>query len=359
MKFRHFLLALLLPGLLFAEELAGDSAHFQRFSALPVLGYSEVTGWEYGAMILLFTKPDVPGANSSSLDFSLFRTTKNQMKIDLSPNLYLLDGRFHLDVSFWYWDWASNYYGIGNNPDRGVYSAYEMKSYNLEIPMELKFLPLGLSRFLSYGPYFMFAHDRVSFDADSAAGMPEFLGGNRVGLGYQIVADSRTNKNWPLHGAYASFRQVLYSSAYGNDYDYFSQTIDLRAYTYLFWGTTLALGWYYDIRKGNVPFDALATLDGYKRFRGVSQGMFLDNQSISFQAELRKELFWRLGGTIFFEAGKVGPYFSKLMDNEWHYAPGFGGRLALNKSEKTNARCDFSLVDGRYLGMTIYIREAF
>jgi hypothetical protein len=42
-----------------------------------------------------------------------------------------------------------------------------------------------------------------------------------------------------------------------------------------------------------------------------------------------------------------------------HYAVGFGGRLALNKSEKLHARGDLSLVDGKHIGITIDLRESF
>jgi hypothetical protein len=38
---------------------------------------------------------------------------------------------------------------------------------------------------------------------------------------------------------------------------------------------------------------------------------------------------------------------------------GFGGRLALNQKENLYARCEFSWVDFKHLGMTMYVRDAF
>lgn len=342
----------------FAEEDTSKKDSFQRFAAVPVLGYAEETGLKYGALVMLFTRPDFPGAETSSFDFAVIGTTKGQLEVDVSPDLYLLGGLVHSDISFVYWNWRAKYYGTGNDPDRDRYSRYDMDLFKLTLPVDIGLLPPPYSRYLSFGPYFYFETNDASFHSGDVSS-PELLGKNRTGLGYQLTLDTRDNVNWPVFGVYGKFRQIFYSKAFGGDYNFFAQTVDLRAYTYLFWGTSVAVGAYYDIRKGDAPFDMLATLDGLKRFRGVERGMFLDRQCFSSQIEFRKTLFWRLAGTIFFEAGKVGPYFSKLARNDWHYAPGFGGRLLLNKSEKTYARGDISLVDGKYLGLTIYLREAF
>ncbi len=335
----------------FAEE------NFQRFAALPVLGYSEETGIKYGAMLILFSRPETSGRRADSFDFAVMGTSKGQWEVTASPDIYLADGRIHSDISFVYWNWRAKYYGIGNDPDPDVSLRYDMDLFRLEVPVDIVLFP-SLFRALSVGPYLHWETNSVSFRKGELS-LPGIRGGNRSGLGYQATLDFRDNVNWPTRGIFGQFRQVFFGKALGGDENFFSQTVDVRAYAPLFWQTSIATGAYYSVKKGNVPFDMLSTLDGYKRFRGVERGMFLDRQSFSVQAELRKTLFWRLAGTIFFEAGKVGPYFSELAGNDWHYAPGFGGRLLLNEREKTYARCDFSLVDGKNFGLTIYLREAF
>ncbi len=348
---------------LFAEEPADSGAtledkKFQRFAAMPVLGYSEETGLKYGAMLLLFSRPETSGAEASSLDFIVTGTTKGQVEVNASPDLYLFGGRIHSDISLVYWNWRAKYYGIGNDPDRDVFLRYDMDLFKLYVPIDIGILPPPKTRMLSVGPYLYFETNRMSFRKGELS-RPELGGGLRTGLGFQATLDLRDNVNWPESGAYAGYRQIFYAKAFGGDYDFFSQTFDLRAYSRFIWNTSVAVGAFYDMRKGVIPFDMLSTLDGVKRFRGVERGLFLDRQSLSAQLEFRKKLFWRLAGTIFFEAGKVGPYFSELWENDLHYAAGFGGRLLLNRAEKTYARCDFSLVDGKYFGLTIYLREAF
>lgn len=325
---------------------------------MPVLGYSEETGLKYGAMLLLFSKPESPGTEASSFDFLVAGTTKGQLEVNASPDVYLFHGRLHSDVSLVYWNWRAKYYGIGNDSDRDVFSRYDMDRFKLSAPIDFGILPPPRARALGFGPYLYFEANRADFHRGEIP-EPKLSGGFRTGAGFQATVDLRDNVNWPVSGFFAQYRQIFFSEVLGGDANFFSQTVDLRAYAPLFWSTSIALGLYYDMRKGDVPFDMLATLDGTKRFRGVERGLFLDRQSLAAQVEFRKTLFWRLAGTIFFEAGKVGPYFSKLWKNEWHYAPGFGGRLLLNKAEKTYVRGDVSLVDGKYPGLTIYLREAF
>lgn len=348
---------------LFAEKpsdsvVTSGDRKFQRFAAMPVLGYSEETGLKYGAMLLLFSRPEEPGGDASSLDLIAMGTTKGQVEVNVSPDLYLFGGKIHSDVSLVYWNWRAKFYGIGNDPDRDDFLRYDMDLFKLYVPVDIGILAPPRTRMLSVGPYLYFETNRVSFRKGELS-RPEFGGGLRTGLGFQATIDLRDNVNWPESGAYAGYRQIFYAKAFGGDYDFFSQTFDLRAYSHFIWNTSIALGAFYDMRKGDVPFDMLSTLDGVKRFRGVERGLFLDRQSLSAQLEFRKKLLWRLAGTLFVEAGKVGPYFSELWKNDLHYAAGFGGRLLLNRSEKTYARCDFSLVDGKYFGLTIYLREAF
>jgi hypothetical protein len=343
---------LISPLLVKAEE-------FQRWSALPVLGYSEETKWQYGAIALLFFKPESKGIPGSSLDFSVIGTTRKQLQVMTSPDLYLWHGQIHIDLELVYWNWIAHYFGIGNNPDVDEYLTYDMTRYRLRIPAETKlFLPSSLS-FMKYGALAHIEYRDIDFrQKESDLSEPSTTGGWLTGLGYTLSLDTRDHPVLPSHGFYAYWQQVFYNNAFG-DSSYIFQELDLRGYTYLFWKTSLALGALYQMTFGDVPFDQLAMPDGTKRFRGVERGVFRDRQAFVWQAELRRPLFWRLAGTIFYETTKVGPYFGALYREKWHHAFGFGGRLALNKKERVFARCDFSLIDGKHLGMSIYIREAF
>ena len=120
------------------------------------------------------------------------------------------------------------------------------------------------------------------------------------------------------------------------------------------------MGAYFKQSRGSdIPVSYLAGPDGTDRFRGVDCGVWNDNQALIFQMEFRRPLFWRLAGTIFGETFQSGPYFGEMLKRKMHYSVGFGGRLALNRTEKLHARGDISLIDGKHIGLTIDLREAF
>lgn len=59
--------------------------------------------------------------------------------MQVSPNVFLLGGHVHADMTFLYWNWVAHYYGIGNEPNRDVYTVYDMVRYVAEIPVETDF----------------------------------------------------------------------------------------------------------------------------------------------------------------------------------------------------------------------------
>lgn len=54
-----------------SESVSGEGGRpaaedFQHFAALPILAFSEETQWEYGAMLLLFMRPEAGASEGSS-----------------------------------------------------------------------------------------------------------------------------------------------------------------------------------------------------------------------------------------------------------------------------------------------------
>lgn len=353
------LLKILLVGL----GLSYAAEDFQRISALPILGYSEETKVQYGAMALIFFKPDEPNGMVPEIDISVQGTTRGQFSFLVTPYFYLLHDQIHGVFDLRYQNWVSSYFGIGNDPDFDQFTIYDHEKFNTNLELESS---LGLPRALRYGISMDVTHSDIEFRSNveencserKCLDLPEEKSGWRNGLGYTATFDTRDNKNWARHGFFAQWQQMFYSDVLG-DYSYDTEKLDLRGYTYLFWKTSMAVGTLWTRAGGDVPFDDLSGPDGVKRFRGVESLYFSDNQALILQVELRKVLFWRLAGDIFFEGGKVGDHFSELMRNKWHRAIGFGGELGLNMKERLYARGEFSWVDNEHLGLTVYIRQAF
>jgi outer membrane protein assembly factor BamA len=248
--------------------------------------------------------------------------------------------------------WKNSLFERGARGDFDRIDEYKSTFIYGKIPFETNF---GISNNipLRYG----IVLEGEARDNELGSDIPKnYQDGFYLGGGYLLVLDKKDNDNWPTKGYYASFEEIFF----GGDFSYHTETFDARFYAPLFWETSIALGLYAKQSRGdNVPLGCLAGPDGTKRFRGVESGIWSDTQALIWQMEFRRPLFWRFAGVIFGEALQSAPYFSELFRRQVHYAVGFGGRLALNKSEKLHARGDLSLVDGKHIGITIDLRESF
>lgn len=332
---------------------------FQRFAIVPVLGYSEETKFEYGLMGNFFFKPSFKGGRTSELDMIIFGTSEKQYSYSIAPGFYAFHDRLSGKVYFFFENWESNFYGIGNDPDIDDYRRLTRETYFSKGIIESNFLlPESMSAF-KYGFSYIINKSKFDFhDYEGEIEVPTDFNGWRNGLGYRLTYDTRDNTNWARHGHFIQWEQTFYPGAI-SDYDMYTQSLDLRGYSEFIWNTSMAAGFLWQRVEGDVPFDMLVGSDGTRRFRGVKSNYFCENQALFLQSEFRKKLFWRLAGNIFFEGGKVGDHFSELMRNKWHTGLGFGGQFAINPGEDLYARADISLVDFDHIGVTFFLREAF
>jgi len=357
---RIFTAALLIGSAFQTKALAQEKKDdFQRFSAVPILGYTEETQYQFGAMAILFFKPDFQGGNVSEMDLSFYGTSRNQFTGSISPKFFFANDRISTDIDIHYEDWVGSYFGGGNNPNMDKFRMFDRTTFYIQALAEANF---GVQQWLpnfKYGMFIELNHTNIEFQAyHGKIEKPQNTNGWRNGLGYHFSLDTRDNLNWARHGYLVQWGHYFYNKAFG-DYSYTQQELDIRGYSEFIWNTSMAVGFLWQRVNGNAPFDKLAGSDGLKRFRGVEKNYFSGNQAIFLQVEFRKKLFWRLAGDIFFEGGKTGDYFSDLMRNKWHRSVGFGGRFALNQKENLYARCEFSWIDFKNFGMTMYVRDAF
>ena len=341
----------------FAEGAAQSDSEddFQRYSVVPILGYTEETEFQLGVMSLFFLRPDNKGGNVPEIGLTAYGSTRGQLQLALEPYYYM----FHDQVSVWgllkYQDWIAGYYGRGNDPDIDVFTNYTRRKFQLGTRIESR---VGLPSQFKYGIEVHVEHSDIEFEEGEIDDLPDTHSGWRNGVGYLLGFDTRDNTNWTRHGFLAQWQQMFYSDRLG-DYTFDVEMLDLRGYSSITKKTTMALGFLWQRSDGDVPFDMLAGPDGICRFRGVESLYFGDNQSVIVQAEVRQFIWWRLGSHVFFEGGKSARYFSELVRNGWHRSIGAGALLGLNLKQNLFARADFSWVDFDHLGLSFYVRQAF
>ncbi len=351
MKFFKFFFAVLLF-IAFSFQNA-NAEKFKRFVFLPVLSYSEETSLEYGAMGLFFFKPRMGGKKVSTIDVVALGTLNNQYELRSKPDFFWFEDRLHTPTFISISNWESAVFEHGTTGNFDPIENYERTAFCAKIPFEMNF---GFSKDspFRYGIIISTEFRKNNFEKHSAFTSDSWE--NFYGGGYLFSLDTRDNRNFPTHGFYLSFEEMFYIG----DYDYHTETLDGRFYAPLFWTTSVALGAEFQQSAGNhIPLGNLAGPDGINRFRGVDPGVWNDTQALILQIEFRKKLSRLFVGTIFSDFLQTAPYFSDMFRNKWHYGIGAGLQLALNTSEHLYARGDISLIDGKHIGLTVNLREAF
>jgi hemolysin activation/secretion protein len=93
--------------------------------------------------------------------------------------------------------------------------------------------------------------------------------------------------------------------------------------------------------------------------RGLYETRFRDRQMMTFQAEIRQKLFWRIDGTLFGAVGQVGYKVNDYTFDQTKLAGGAGLRFRFNRRDRLNIRLDYA--GGTDTSPSIYfaVGEAF
>ncbi|MBU2445760.1 MAG: outer membrane protein assembly factor [Bacteroidetes bacterium] len=106
----------------------------------------------------------------------------------------------------------------------------------------------------------------------------------------------------------------------------------VQHYTVLFFPkTVLALRLNFQGLIGDdLPVQTLLSIGGNQTLRGYPQDRFLDKISAVTNAELRFPIYWRFGGVVGIDLGRVWNKFSNISFNNWAMNPIFGLRFYMD-----------------------------
>ena len=134
---------------------------FQRYSVVPILGYTEETEFQIGVMALLFLRPDEPKGNVPEIGLTAYGSTRGQLQLQLEPYYYL----FHDQISIWgllkYQDWVAGYYGRGNDPDIDIFTNFNRKKFQYGTRIESR---IGLPKAFKYGVEVHAEYTEIDFE---------------------------------------------------------------------------------------------------------------------------------------------------------------------------------------------------
>lgn len=337
---------------------------WSRISPVPVLAYAPETKLQYGAL-LVYKLGDDP-KDASRVEYALIGTQNTQFKAIVYADQYLNQRHFQNTLEYRYW--PSHFYkSVETGRFRDPLGSYDLNSLEYEGSAEVNLLEgfwLGAGWNIKQSEI-SWPDSIASIDKPSLASIGGIISGPSLLLSY----DRRDHVLEPSTGIYASWKGNFYTQTTLSDQSYQKHAVDLREFFSLASETVFGVALGTEFVFGDVPFYALPSTDGVKKFRGVDRGVILGRKVLSAQSELRFPLVPRrdwsiaprllnyLNGAVFVDGAWAGDFDGNIKEN-WLPTYGVGVRWALDAQQKTYIRLDLAVVDGG-ISPVVFIREAF
>jgi outer membrane protein assembly factor BamA len=344
-----------------------DTTRRPSFMPIPVVGYSQENGFEFGAGTLYSTymDPDDPLNRSSNFSAMGSITTKKQYNISLKSDIYTKENKYHLLGELRFRRTPFNYYGIGNHTLERDENRVLEDLFKIQVEAEKALVPntyTGLS--LAFENYkYTDRGERGIFSSD-----PNLIGRNGgpvLFIGVSQSYDTRNSNNYPTKGF---FGRVTYQYAPNlfSKSDYSVSQIRVKLSNFFPLANRLVLGLnsiYYTVQGENTPFYLLPQMGNDEMMRGYYRGRYRDQHLLTAQTELRYRFSNRFGLVGFAGAGRVfenGNFTFQGMKPNY----GAGGRYFYDPEKGLSIRLDYGVGginpnEQRQSGFYISLAEAF
>lgn len=344
-----------------------DTTRKPSFMPIPVLGYSQESGLEFGlgALYSRYMDPSDPSNRSSNFSLLGSVSTKKQYNVSLKGDVYTSQNKFHLIGELKFKSIPFNYFGIGNETLESNENRVLEDQFKILLEAEKQFLPntytgvsLGFERYK-----FTNREEGGIFSTDEH--VPYKEGGPVLFLGLSQSYDTRNSNNYPTKGFFGRVTYQYAPSVFSRSKFNASQ-IRLKVSSFHTLADKLVLGLngiYYTVQGNQTPFYLLPQLGNDEMMRGYYRGRFRDENLLTAQTELRYRFSNRFGIVAFAGTGRVyknGDFsFKGLKPNlgggvRYFYDPakGLSIRLDYGTGEKNPG-------EKRQSGFYISLAEAF
>ncbi len=323
------------PANMAKDENYADEMSRSHVEPLPILSYDTDIGFGYGAKLFLFDLMKM----KESFDLVAFNSTKGERwyrGVFSYPDLEWREGKEYslaVDLTFDYDKWlANNFYGIGNG------SLFANREQYTRVPIELSaafsrgFSPELVGQIvLKYKSI-----ENYGFDSTSRLrNLPPSLNASTArfsSVGINLRYDTRNSFINPSEGAVLQGESEYALPGAAGNVSFVRLAGWFQYYHKLFYPVTvfaLRLG-VQQVAGDNLPVQVLTSIGGNNTLRGFTQDRFLDKSAALLNAEIRFPIFWRLGGVVGFDAGKVWSSFAKADLARWATNPVAGLRLYMD-----------------------------
>jgi outer membrane protein assembly factor BamA len=284
-----------------------DSTRKASFMPVPVFGYSQETGFQFGVGALYSFYADSADTLNRSSNFSetLSYSTKKTYNLSIYGDAWSKGNLYHTIFETRFRRMPLSFYGIGNRTRRADEVRLEESEIKLLFEQEREVLKntysgvsLGFERygFKDLGPML-----------GPNPAMQGSKGGKVMFFGLSQSYDTRNSNNYPTKGFYGRLTYQYAPDFYGRDgFTGNRVTVNLRDFIGL--SNKLVLGSqaiFQTLMSNHLPFYILPQLGSDEMMRGYYTGRYRDQNLLALQAELRYRYTSRLGAVLFLGSGTV------------------------------------------------------
>ncbi|HEX6942266.1 MAG TPA: BamA/TamA family outer membrane protein [Gemmatimonadaceae bacterium] len=350
--------ALLVSAVLVQGATSPDSTPRPKTTVLPVVSYSEVTGFQYGATVRHgFRSSSDSSTRASSLVAYAAHTAKDYWKWYVQSDLWWGGNTRHWRSRVEYISYPLPFFGIGGSAPDSAEEWYSSGVLTVHMFAQRAVRP---GTYIHAGGRYVRSQLREWEDGGllSSNTFPGVSSTSVWTAELGVVVDTRDNLVTPRAGTYARIIPSLASKAFGSDFAFRRLTVDWRSYGTLGRFTTAKQVQYDGVAGGSLPFDQLPMIGSDTAMRGYPRGRYRDRHAITMQMEFRTPHWRRAGAVAFFGAGSVSNALTRFDSENWFLNAGVGLRYVLLPKDRTVARVDFGIGRGSF-GINLGIGEAF
>ena len=374
-KILLFLLLTLLVNHLFAQKKLiqklfsneKDTTRKASFMPIPVLGYAQETGFEFGLGALYsfyMDRKDTTNRSSNYAGTASYSTQKTY-NLTLKGDTWTKGNKYHFISEVKFKKMPFNFYGLGNNTAQVDEDRLVQQLIKIQLDAEKTFLKNAYTG-VSVGFENYSFTDKVTGGIYSSSPIVyDRAGGSVLYIGLSQSYDTRNSNNYPTKGFFGRVTYQYAPSIYGGSNFTGSQVkVNVRNFWPLAPKVVLGVqGLYHTVQGTKTPFYLLPQLGNDEMMRGYYTGRYRDENLMTAQAEIRYRFMNRFGIVAFAGGGNVfanGNFSLQNLKPDY----GFGGRYFFDTAKGLSVRLDYGVGEKkpnekRQSGMYISLAEAF
>ncbi len=344
-----------------------DTTRKASFMPIPVLGYAQETGFEFGLGALYSFYIDRKDTTNRSSNFSgtASYSTKKTYNLTLKGDAWTKGNLYHFIGEVRFKKMPFNFYGIGNNTQQSSEDRLVQQQIKVLFDAEKSFVKSAYTGVSIGFEDYSFTDKVIGGIYSSSPILYDRAGGSVVYLGVSQSYDTRNSNNYPTKGFFGRITYQYAPDFYGGSHFTGSQIkVNIRNFWPLAPKVVLGVqGLYHTVQGTQTPFYLLPQLGNDEIMRGYYTGRYRDENMLVAQAEIRYRFMNRFGIVAFAGGGKVFSNGNLSLDDlKPNY--GLGGRYFFDTAKGLSVRIDYGVGEKkanekRQSGFYISLAEAF